>query len=349
MKRNLILFIAILFLINGVAFAKDAAMELSFSHAIDLMEKNNTALQIAQINYKIATIDYEKAKASNLMSASRHSEMQAEHNFAKAKNTYENSKRSAYLELLKNYTNVLSAEQSVQIREHELIVAENNYKIMQEKIRIGDAGRIDDLQEMNKVESARRSLKAAQQKLDEETRDLKRFLGLSENTVVELSFDFSVPELEKTQDESIELGLENSFTLRDLKYNLEQQERQLETAKIEGIPPMDLERSQLSLEIARLNFEKEQSDITDNIIAQHQGLIDSTDRFANIEREWEIAQETYDIYRRQEEIGLITEIQLLQHKVSLLNSEANRKDAIVAHIISYLQFQNTLGLEGSLQ
>lgn len=349
MKRITIIFLALILLGTGVSYAKDATMQLEFSDAVKLMEENNTSLQIGEINFEVATIDYEKAKASNLLSSSRHSEMQADHNLARAENTYENLRHSVYLDLLKNYTNVIAAEKTVKVRELELVVAENNYKIMQEKIRIGDAGRVDDLQEMNKVEAARRSLNTAKQKLNEEIRDLKRLVGLDEEVILELSFDFSMPDLEQTLEESIDLGLENSFTLWDQTYNLDLQERQLETAKIENTPPIDLKRSKLQLQVAQLNLDQERTDIIDNISASYQGLLDSIDRFASIEREWEIAQETFDIYRRQEEIGLITEIQLMQHEVSLLNSQATLEEAIINHITNYLQFQKTLGLEGRLQ
>lgn len=349
MKRKTIIFLGIILLVTGVVFAEDGPMQLNFLDAAELMEENNTSLQIAEINFEIAGIDYEKAKASNLMSSSRHSEMQAEHSFSRAKNSYENSRYSAYLDLLKNYTNVLAADKTVKVRELELMVAENNYKIMQEKIRMGDASRVDDLQEMNRVEAARRGLKIAKQKLNEEARDLKRLVGLDEEIILKLSFDFTMPELQQTLEESIALGLENSFALWDQEYNLELQERQLETAKIEGTPPIDLKRSELNLQIARLNLEKERSDIIDNITASYQSLLDSLDRFSSIEREWEIAQETFEIYQRQEEIGLITEIQLVQHEVSLVNSKASLEEAIVDHLTNYLQFQNTLGLEGRLQ
>ena len=58
--------------------------------------------------------------------------------------------------------------------ELELIVAEHDFTVVQEKVRIGDAGKLDELSEMNRVEAARRNKSSAERALSESQRVLNR-------------------------------------------------------------------------------------------------------------------------------------------------------------------------------
>ena len=329
--------------------AQGLAQELSFDDAVELMYENNTTLKIAQLNLEIAQIDYDKAMASNLMSGSQHSAMQAEHSLERAKNTYRNTRQNSYLEIFRAYTDVLAAERTLEIRELELITAEHNFTVVQEKVRIGDAGKLDELQEMNRVEAARRNENTARQTLVEKQRVLRRLVGLSDDATLELSSDFPVPELELSLEDSIQIGLDNSFSLWDQEYSLELQERQLQTSRIDGTPPIDLKRAELNAQIARLNLEQEKTNIAESIASAYHSLVESRARYTSATRDWEIAQESYEIYERQAEIGLITDMQLLQQKISMLNSRNALVDASVGYLTSYIQFHHTLGLDGSIQ
>ena len=349
MKHRVWIVVVMLLLLATSMVAAEEVRQLSFDQAVELMSANNIALKIAEMNLEIAEIDYQKAVASNLMSGSQQTQMQAEHSLERAKNSYNTSKRNNYLDVFRAYTNCLSAERTLQVREYELTIAEHDYAVIQEKVRIGDAGRLDDLQEMNRVESARRNKNTASQTLAENRRVLQRLLGIEDATGVQLSADFQAPEFDLTLEESIELGLANSFNLWDLESSLDLQGRQLATAKIDGTAPIDLRRSELNTAISKLNLEQEKDSIVENITSQFDALDDSLIRYESAKRDWEIASETYEIYRRQEEIGLITAMQLLQQEISMLNSKSSLEDALVSYIISCIQLHHVLGLEGSIQ
>jgi outer membrane protein TolC len=333
----------------GSAAAEDMEETLSFAAAVELMYDNNTALHIAELNLEIAQIDYEKAMAANLMSGSQQSEMQAHHSLERAKNSYRTARQNSYLEVFRAYTDVLAARRLAEVRDLELIIAEHNFEVVQEKVRIGDAGKLDELSEMNRVEAARRNANSAQQGLAEKERVLRRLVGLAEDAPLVLSPEFPVPKLTLGLDECIQIALENSFTLWDQQYSLELQERQLETARISGTPPIDLRRAELNFEIARLNLEREEESIAESITAAYHSLGEALSRYESALRDLEIAEESFEIYRRQAEVGLITDMQLLQQKVSLLNSQGSVQDALTAYLISFIQFHHTLGLDGSIQ
>jgi len=145
------------------------------------------------------------------------------------------------------------------------------------------------------------------------------------------------------------LGLQNSFSLYDQQFNLQLQERQLEAARLERSAPIDLQRAELSIKVSRLNLEQERASLVENITSASHALADSRARLTSSQRDWEIAQETYEIYRQQAEAGLITEMQLLQQRIALLNSQHSLEEAKVAYLVSFLQFQHLLGLDGDLQ
>ena len=322
---------------------------LTFAQAVELMNEHNIALQIAQLNLELAELDYQKAVAANLLSGSQQGELQAEHSLARARNTYLTAKRNNYLEVFRAYNDVLAARRTLEIRELERILAEHNYSIVQEKVRLGDAGRLEDLQELNRVEAARRNELTAQQNLAERERHFRRLTGLDEDEELVLEADFPLPSLELTLGESIELGLENSFALYDQQFNLQLQERQLEAARLEGSAPIDLQRAELSIKVSRLNLEQERASLVENITSAYHSLADNLARLTSSQRDWEIAQETFEIYRQQAEAGLITDMQLLQQRIALLNSQHSLEEAKVAYLVSFLQFQHLLGLDGDLQ
>lgn len=341
--------LVMLFSAVGCAAAEGSVVELSFAKAVELMYEHNTALKVAALNLEIAQIDYEKAMAANLMSGSQQSEMQAQHSLERAKNSYRTSRQNAYLETFRAYTNVLAAERLVEVRELELVIAEHNFAVVQEKVRIGDAGKLDELAEMNRVETARRNAHNARQNLAESQRTLRRLLGLAEDVPLNLSAELPFPELSLSLEECVAIGTENSFTLWDLLHSLELQERQLEMARIDGTPPIDVKRAELNTQIARLNLEQEEASIVESITSAYCALEEALARYESAQRDWEIARERYDIYRRQAEAGIITEMQLLQEKVSLLNAQASLEDARVAYLTSYIQLHHTIGLDGSIQ
>ena len=335
--------------LGAVQALAEAPPVLTFAQAVELMNEHNIALQIAQLNLELAELDYQKAAAANLLSSSQQSELQAQHSLARAKNTYLTAKRSNYLEMFRAYNDVLAARRTLEIRELERILAEHNYSIIQEKVRLGDAGRLEDLQELNRVEAARRNELTAQQNLAERERHFRRLTGLAEAAALVLQADFPLSILELSLEESIELGLQNSFSLYDQQFNLQLQERQLEAARLERSAPIDLQRAELSIKVSRLNLEQERASLVENITSAYHALADSRARLTSSQRDWEIAQETYEIYRQQAEAGLITEMQLLQQRIALLNSQHSLEEAKVAYLVSFLQFQHLLGVDGELQ
>lgn len=349
MKHAVILGIIVALCAVPALAGAEPGPELCFADALELMYENNAALQIAQLNLEIAQIDYDKAMAAVLMSGSQQSAMQAEHSLERAKNSYRTARQNSYLETFRAYTDVLAGQRSVEVRELELVIAEHNFAVVQEKVRIGDAGKLDELSEMNRVEAARRNANSAKQSLAERERVLRRLLGLGEDAPLNLSAEFPLPVLSWTLAECIDKGLENSFTLWDQKSSLELQERQLETARIDGTPPIDLRRAELNAQIARLNLAREEESIVESITSAYYALGEALARYESAVRDWEIAQETYEIYRRQAEMGLITDMQLRQHRVSLLNAEGSLADALTAYLTSYIQFHHTLGLDGNIQ
>lgn len=344
-KRIISIFAIIMLLFGGVV----SALELSFADAVRLTNENNIALRIAELNLQIAELDFNRSIASNLMTDSQYAKLQAEYNLARAKNTYQTSKDSNFLDIFRNYTDVLSAQKNLDIRYYETIIAEHNYKIVQEKVRIGDASKLDDLRETNRLESAQRGEENAKNSLDDSIRSLKRLINLSQTEELSLITEFALPEFAMDLEECISIALENSFDVWDRESTLNLQEMQLQKSRIDGTPPIDITRAELNLEITRLNYERAQEDLVERVTSSLNTLDQNRARYASAARELEISQDSYKINEQQMKIGLITEIQLLDAKLALLRAESSLEDARVAYIVSYIQLKQLLGLDVELQ
>lgn len=340
-KLSFILIIVALLFGNITASARD----VSFETAVNLLNEQSIALRIAELNLEIANLDYNRAVASNLMTDSEYSRLQAEHNLARAQNTYKTSKDSNFLEVFRKYTDVLAAERNVEIRQIEYVVAQHNYKVVQEKVRMGDASKLDDLRELNRLESAERTVESAKNTLAESIRALKSTLNLQAVDALTLTTVFALPKFELSLEQSLELALENSFDIWDRESSLTLQEMQLQKSRIDGTAPIDLKRAELNLEIARLNHERSLEDLSERITSSYQGLGQNRARYTSAQRELEIAKDSYAISKQQAEIGLITEIQLLESRLSLLRAESSLEDALVAYTISQIQFEQLIGME----
>lgn len=331
-------------LVSGSVFATE---NLEFQAAVKLMEENDLELKIAKLNLDTAQLDYDKAVASNIGVSSVSSAMQAEFNLEQAKHSYQNALNSRYLDLLRKYTDIQSNQRTLDIRKVETIIAEHEHKIVLEKIRMGDAGRLDELRETNRLNNARLSEQIARDSLDESMRVLRQSLGLTEDTY-NLTTEFKLPELEFTLEQSIEIALDNSFEIWRHEYNLELDQLALDKARIDGTPPIDIRRLELEKQIAELQLQQARTDLVEDVTSSFSALEQSLAQYNGAEREYEIAAESHSISKRQAEAGLITDIQLEESRLDLREAEQSRQDALVSYIINYLQFKQLLGMDGRL-
>lgn len=321
------------------------AVELSFADAVSYMNENSIALKIAQLNLELATLDYKRALATNLANESQHSKLQAEYNLARAQQAFKNSKESNYLEVLKKYTDIMSASRNLEVREYESKIAEHNFMIVQKKIALGEANKLDELRELNRLEGVRRAEEQAKSNLTEGIRALKTILALDEEVQISLTSSFALPEFTLSLEECLQLAFKNSFDIWEREMGLELQEIQLQKSKIDGLVPLELEKTELNMEIARLNFERAQEDLKEKITANHHSLTQTKIRYLSTERELEISQASYQISQQQAKLGLITDMQMLEAQLSLLKAENALDDALTAYMIAKIQFEQLLGLE----
>ena len=83
------------------------SIELNLEKAYQLTLEDNISLKIAQKDLDNKEIQYQKAKAENLMNQSNYSELQAEYNLTAAKNSYIETANNLLRETLQQYTEIL--------------------------------------------------------------------------------------------------------------------------------------------------------------------------------------------------------------------------------------------------
>ena len=137
--------------------------------------------------------------------------------------------------------------------------------------------------------------------------------------------EFPVPKLTLGLDECIQIALENSFTcgISSTVWSFRSG-----SWKRPGflVLPHRPTSAELNFEIARLNLEREEESIAESITAAYHSLGEALSRYESALRDLEIAEESFEIYRRLPR-WVSSPISGCSSRVSLLNSQGSVQDA----------------------
>jgi len=150
----------------SVVYAEEEKAVLTINEALEETWQNNLDLQKASLTLNNARISYEKARANVLQSESKIDEKQAELNWQQAQNTFQKSKDEVEIEVISSYNNLKYLLALVPLKQEKVKLAQNSLDRVEEKVKAGTAGELEELAAEISLKTARQQLESTEQQLD---------------------------------------------------------------------------------------------------------------------------------------------------------------------------------------
>jgi len=209
-KGVVVLITGIIFLGSAflVAYAEEEKAVLTINEALEETWQNNLDLQKASLTLNNARISYEKARANVLQSESKIDEKQAELNWQQAQNTFQKSKDEVGTEVISSYNNLKYLLALVPLKQEKVKLAQNSLDRVEEKVKAGTAGELEELAAEISLKTARQQLESTEQQLDIARESLSLATGTANILEFNLVFEFEEGVIEDSLDVYITAALQ---------------------------------------------------------------------------------------------------------------------------------------------
>jgi len=342
-KRFNILFLVLItvMLLTTSVFA--ASMEINLEKAYEITLQDNTSLKIAQKELENKQIQYEKSKAQNLLNQSNYSELQAEYNLLAAKKSYINTANNLLKQTLQQYTDLLIKKKNIETLDKQITLNENLLNEVKAQYEVGEKSQLDILDQQIKVNDYIQEREQLKNEYDQSKTEFKVHLGINRGTEITL-VELSEPEYLKLSEEEIfNRAYENSWDKKMNELNLELAKIDLKKKEVVSSSEMNKNMAENSVEIAELQLEKQKEEISSQARELHNQIINLESNITISQDKIQQAHETYNILEEQYKSGLITQNDLLEGEISVLQSEYQLYNAYMNYYIQKLnikQFMN---------
>lgn len=344
--KGTILFLVIFFIFSGVLFAAEPE-EMNLSQAINLALENNLNLKIANLDLENAQIDYEKTKANNLLTESRYIELQGDLGLLQAKDNYTQTRNQVIIDVVQKYLQLNQAKKSITTKSKEAELEKNLLEEVKAQVKAGHKGNLDLLRQENRYNNAVFDLEKANDDYQQSFREFKLELGLNNQEGEEFNLvEVDYPEVwQIDEEEALKTAIENSFILELRERQIELAKVDLERAEVAASPELDLQKLKNNIELANINFNKTQKELTNSIRKQFYTYKQSINSLDLSQQNLNQAQENNSIIIDQVKAGLKTKNDLLSAEISLLQAEYSLKSAVLNYYMTKLNLQKLTGLK----
>jgi len=321
--------------------------EMNLSQAINLALENNLNLKIANLDLENAQIDYEKTKANNLLTKSRYIELQGDLGLLQAKDNYAQTRNQVIIDVVQKYLQLNQAKKSITTKSKEAELEKNLLEEVKAQVKAGHKGNLDLLRQENRYNNAVFDLEKANDDYQQSFREFKLELGLNNQEGEEFNLvEVDYPEVwQIDEEEALKTAIENSFILELRERQIELAKVDLERAEVAASPELDLQKLKNNIELANINFNKTQKELTNSIRKQFYTYKQSINSLDLSQQNLNQAQENNSIIIDQVKAGLKTKNDLLSAEISLLQAEYSLKSAVLNYYMTKLNLQKLTGLK----
>lgn len=350
--KGIILFLVIFFIFSGIIFGAEPTQptqptepkEIDLSRAVNLALTNNLNLKIANLDLENAQIDYEKTKASNLLTSSRYTKLQGDLGLLQAKDNYTQTRNQVIIDVVQKYLQLNQAKKNISVASKKVELEKKLLEEIKAQVQSGDTGNLDLLQQENKYQNAVFNLKKANDDYHQSFRELKLELGLANQS--EEEFILSVVDFPKaweiSEEEALKKARENSFALELSKRQIELSEVDLKRTEVVESPKLDLQKLKNNVALANLNYDKTQKELNNSISKQFYVYKQAIDNLDLSKQNLNQAQENNSIIVEQVNAGFKTKSDLLSAEITTLQAEYDLESTILNYYISKLTLQQLM-------
>jgi len=348
--RKSLLFGVVVLLVTLTSFNSGAeepeVRQLSLEESITIGLENNLDLKQAAYNLSLRETEYQEANINNLLKTSIVTLKNAELNFKKAQNAFEEKKKQLALEEITNrYFEVLECKEKVQIEQISVEQSKENLEMVKNKFSLGDASELDVMQAEVGFSRAQLDLTQAENGLTVARMNLNYALGLPLNLQTKLTDTFSLEPLKITLEESIQRALKNRYEIIEARDSLEFAKLTLSLKQNEYTSEIEKKKAKIELEKEKVNLEQLMTSIPLEITSSFLSLRVKEANVPIAKKEAKEKEESYRISQMQYKAGFITTTDLLDSQIELTQAKINALEALFTANLANRQFIRAIGGE----
>jgi len=344
-KGVVVLITGIIFLGSAflVAYAEEEKAVLTINEALEETWQNNLDLQKASLTLNNARISYEKARANVLQSESKIDEKQAELNWQQAQNTFQKSKDEVGTEVISSYNNLKYLLALVPLKQEKVKLAQNSLDRVEEKVKAGTAGELEELAAEISLKTARQQLESTEQQLDIARESLSLATGTANILEFNLVFEFEEGVIEDSLDVYITAALQKREEIEFARKNIEIAADQLEQLKIIDSPWLDINKANNDLRILQITLELLEESIKSEVRQRYQQIESLSSQIGLLGLKLDQARRNLENADKQFQAGLITKDELSSKEVDFKEAYLELQKSKGSGYVAYLNLEVSAG------
>jgi len=324
---------------------------LGLSQMVTLAISNN--LRFKKVSYQLENtkLETKKMEAENLLNKSGISSLQKEMTLLNQQNQFQSEKDQLLIKIVDDYFRLLMAEKDIENKkkneELEKIILEDTEK----QVAAGYSINLDLLQQGNEYYDALFSYQGSKLNYQQILIEIKDRLGIDHDQFIHL-VEIEIPEFpEISLDDAINTARENRFTLRSQEINLEKAKSELEIAKANDLPEIEILKLENNLGIAQLDKSLAEQDLAYQIESQWLNYNQANHDIILSQRSLVQMKENEEMIQRQVQAGLRSEEEALSATIGVLDAQSRLISSVRQVYQAYLELQRLMGTldEGDLK
>lgn len=329
----------------GVQAAEsDGVKKLNLDEVIALALENHAGFLKSRTDVRASEIQLEQAEAANLIQPSPIVLFQAEVGLELARRGLDINQHELLLEVEKDYYNILRLRNLLQVMDDAIRLAERQAEVAQSRFDSGEATRLDVIRAKSALVSHQADRDQLRDGLSLAQNKLLYTLGLPRGTELILDQTVVTEELPTISlDAALAEGLANRVELVQAQAGVDIAEKELALASNDYTPPLTRRAAEVKVEGAHLQLRQAKEGISLDVENAYNEMQNAYRRLAVTELALEEALENHRVVQALFDVGMATDVEILQVQTGLAQANSERVHAIFDFNIARATFFRAIG------
>lgn len=354
MKRNWMITGCMLLLMVSLGGSQILAQEnitLELSRMLDLAISNNLEFKKANYQLENTRLEVRKMEAENLLTESTISNLQKEIILLNQQNQTQSEKDRLLIQVVDDYFRLLTAEKDIESKKSNVELEEIILEDVEKQVAAGYSIDLDLLQQGNEYYNALFSYQESVLDYQQLLIEIKDNLGIEHEQDIQLS-EMHIGEFpEINLVDAMNRARENSLALKSQSIEINQAERELEKARANDGPEIEILKLENNLAIVQLEKSLSEQDLNYQVESQWLNYNQSKNDITLSQKSLEQMKENRSMIQQQVQAGLRTNEEALSATIGVLDAESRLISSVRQIYQAYLELQRLMGTldEGVLQ
>lgn len=315
---------------------------LSLDQAIQDALAHDPTIQLAKLDLQTAQIDYQRSKATNLLTGTNASELKAESDLQSAKLTHQQNVNDAIITVIDQAFALQAAEANVKAAQDQLASKQQALQQVINQEAAGAAQKLDELSARADVNTAQGHLAQARDAQQEAQQRLTQSLGLLPDNATTITDLPSFQPYEPPRDALSRAQAASPDIVQKLAA-VKLTRLDLDKAHAADEAPLDIQKAQNAVAIAKAQLAEAQNQLAITLDSDIAAVQQAADDYQAATLSLQLARQRHAIVEQQHQAGLTTNLDVLDDTIAREQSEAQRVTALKTYQEALLTLEALLG------